>query len=188
MKNLVLVLVSLLLTSCAALEQNYKNTCASYDWEAMGSRDALAGESMQSSVLSQCMQHGIPATRTAYDQGYARGLMQFCTYEYGIYWGREGKDYENTCTPSVANNFLAGYSKGKMEYQRLQVAKAQVVAIQRASGQSCTFDSDCEIKIECKMSSSAPYSRQCAGNGKTCNFDSDCTLPGSCSFNTCTNR
>ncbi len=186
MKNLILVLITTLLASCAALEQNHKNTCASYDWEAMGTKDALAGESARSSVLSQCMKVGVPQTRNAYDQGYAKGLMQFCTYEYGIYWGREGREYENTCTPSIANKFLAGYSKGKMEYEQLQVAKAQArpqVILVSQQAKACTFNSDCNIQIKCNIAS-----RKCDGTGKDCMFDNDCTIPGHCSDDVCTNR
>lgn len=199
MRWFALILTSLVLTSCAALQENYKQQCAARDWNKTGYNDALAGNKPNSYELNQCMSSGAPLNRSAYDNGYVDGLKQFCTYDYGVYFGREGKEYNNTCTPSVMNAFLAGYSKGKMEYQRLNVAKDQVEAIrqinapavglpgmgQRPVGQACTFNSDCDLQVSCSMTSEPGIVKRCEGSGKICTFDSDCKVQGFCSNSTC---
>ena len=192
MKLILLALASLTLLSCAAIQENFRKNCAAKNWEQIGREDALAGKKRTSSELGRCMEEvQTPPNRTEYDKGYAEGLAQFCTQEYGLYFGREGNSYSDTCPSKIANGFLAGYSQGKIEYERLQASKQQARALEDLSdsrklpGIKCSFNSDCKIQSKCESSSSSVRARMCVGTNDPCSFDSDCNLQGRCEHQTC---
>lgn len=192
MKIIFLALASLTLLSCAAMQENYRKTCASKNWEQAGREDALAGKKMDSKEVAACMAEAqTPTSTVGFEKGYAEGLAQFCTSEYGLYFGRQGKAYNNTCPPKVANAFLASYSQGKMEYDQLQVSKQKVQAIQsfssyRQPAMKCSFNSDCKIQSKCESPVNSVRARTCAGSNEACTFDSDCNLQGRCERSLCT--
>ena len=82
-----------------------------------------------------------------YADGYASGLKDFCTKDSGLRWGRKGKDYLATCPRAIENDFLNGYSKGNLEYEKLQIEKKKADALEEiAKKKECTFNFDCKAK------------------------------------------
>jgi len=195
MQVVLLFLSSLFLLSCAGLEQNFKQQCEGRNWNAEGQADALAGKVPGSSQLSQCISVvKVPATDEEYMTGYIQGLQQFCTFEYGLYVGRQGRDYNKTCTPAIEASFLAGYSQGKLEFEYIAMAKEKLKLIRQAReteesklrGQmQCGSDLDCKIPVKCKTVHEAGLPKKCGGTGKSCTFNSDCAIRGKCTDLVC---
>jgi hypothetical protein len=185
---------------------DYDRECPTKNWRKSGYDQALAGDKPSSEDMNQCAARGISVKRTDYQEGYVDGIQQFCTFDYGLSFGREGHEYNDTCPPSVMNAFLAGYSQGKMEYQSLKVArekedarKVTEEAIRDSKSRSarpssmssldrnkaCHFDSDCRTNGSCSSTREPGIVHRCDGSGELCHSDSDCKYQGDCSHSIC---
>lgn len=191
LKLLIVLLLGLAMSSCAYMNELAQRSCEGIDWNSQGSQEALAGKKRDAAAANDCEIRGVRVDRKAYEAGYAEGLKRFCTREYGEYFGREGGKYQQTCPGAFENNFLAGFSRGKLDYERLQLERTRTNAFQSMvsantpTGRACTFNSDCETHISCLPSTSEPGVRRCAGNGVICTFNSDCTVKAQCVGGTC---
>lgn len=190
MQVVLLVLSTLFLFSCAGFDKNLKQQCETKNWSAEGQADALAGKLAGSELLNKCIsKFKTPATNEEYMTGYEQGQQQFCTFDYGLYVGRQGRDYNKTCTPSIEASFLAGYSQGKLEFEYIAMAKEKLKLIRQAreveesklrGKMKCDENSDCKIPVKCKTVHEPGLPKRCGGSGKSCTFDSDCTVKGKC--------
>lgn len=182
--------ISFVLTSCATYN---KESCAEKNWLRAGYENAAKGFKADRYAIQECSSF-MDKTKMMdqYSQGYAAGLEKFCTYEFGLYWGRQGSEYRATCPKSLENKFLAGYSQGKLDYDKLQIEQknvdSQVEAnqafTQALTKNKCTFDSDCEKAGHCEYNLQKGK-RFCLNSSHTCTFDSDCATKGKCDDSYC---
>lgn len=193
------------LSSCESMEESRRQNCKEQNWQTDGFSHASNGQKPDTHEAQYCAPYVGDKAKAQYLDGYASGLQKFCTYEYGLYWGREGKSYSNTCPAKFESPFLSGYSKGKLEYDQLQIQKTQVDALVKLAepkpiiiqhGQQmpaippkgCFSSFDCEIKDKCIQDPQSRFStdRICQKRpGKKCFSDWDCEIKGSCEDKLC---
>lgn len=111
----LLIFGSLLLSSCATLS---KNECLNADWLTIGYEDGVQGRSRNriGSHRKACAEHGITPDLTAYQQGYHKGLVNFCTPGNGYRRGHRGFKYTGVCQGDFEQDFLQGYRAGREIY------------------------------------------------------------------------
>lgn len=102
---------AVLLGSCATLSQA---DCRQGDWRGIGYVDGTSGYpvSRVDEHADACKEYGIAPNRTAYIQGRAEGLRQYCTPEGGWRAGRNGSEYAGVCQGSSQDAFLYAYNLG----------------------------------------------------------------------------
>ena len=150
----------------------------------------MQGHRYSEALLQRCQAAGVKVDREAYLDGFTAGAKRFCTYEYGLKFGREGQEYKGSCPPSLESAFLSGYNQGKLEKDNLDIQNKQLEVISNAVAKnphpyerrSCTFDSDCTKKDICDFNSG---NRSCRIAKKSCTFDSDCEVKGVCDQSYC---
>lgn len=206
---LVLFLGFGLASGCAQMEEHHRNTCQSTNWKQLGFDHSAQGKEKDASQIRNCESYAGKNIVNDYADGYTQGLKKFCTYEFGVYWGRNGKDYAQTCPAELENNFLSGYSKGKLEYDKLQLQKSYVESTKPGAGfntgggiadggytqppahqtptKSCFMDSDCVIADKCIQPSGTKFmsDRICEHSHFKCTLNSDCELRGRCEKKLC---
>lgn len=107
----MLVLSVLLLSGCATLN---KDECLNADWRTIGLEDGARGE-LSSRIgrhREACAKHGVKPDLTAYQQGHAQGVKQFCTASVGFSRGRSGWTYNGVCPANLESDFLKAYEVG----------------------------------------------------------------------------
>ncbi len=193
---------------CVNLDLNKMLTidCSNIDWQQTGLESAKSGIPIKSDVkLAKCRTQITQTQQESYSAGYKKGQEQFCTYEYGEYWGRNGNAYQGTCPNLSENKFLSGYSKGKLEYDRLQIEKQKADSYSKISDTisqtnsptspipnypiSCTTRFDCEIKDVCIQDPQSNFGtdRVCKKRLlQKCFSDWDCEIKGECNDRKCT--
>lgn len=88
--------------------------CAVADWERLGESDARAGRGMDHFARrsGDCAEAGYRADQSAWQRGWDRGIVRFCTRNNGFRQGLEGYRYEHICPAHLEEDFLAGYDTG----------------------------------------------------------------------------
>lgn len=101
-----------LLGGCAAMSEQ---ECRTADWSEQGMRDALNGygRSRVETLREACAAAGVVPNAAQYQEGWARGIPQFCTPANGARWGREGHNYHNTCPSELEAGFIGPYQAGR---------------------------------------------------------------------------
>jgi hypothetical protein len=110
--QLVLVAGVLVATGCASLS---KSECLAGDWVGIGQQDALAGwpPSRIGAHFEACSEYGVQPDPTRYEQGFAQGLVGYCTGPNGFDVGRfRHDDYYGQCPQQTEAAFLAGLELG----------------------------------------------------------------------------
>lgn len=189
-KLFFLLILGLGLSSCINLQELTRSSCQETRWNEQGERDALQGKKYNQASLQKCEAAGVKVDKEGYLNGYTEGAKRFCTYEYGLKFAREGKEYHGSCPTSLESAFLSGYNQGKLEKDRLDLQKQQLDIISNAvntnhdpySKMSCSFDSDCVKKDICDFKAGT---RTCRLSKKSCTFDSDCEVKGVCDHSYC---
>lgn len=93
-------------------------TCSSLNWRGAGQNAALKGLDRASSfskLKDQCEKFKTPIENTSFDEGYLRGLAQFCTTASGFDYGFAGNQNPQVCPKSKNSIFLKGFYKGRLE-------------------------------------------------------------------------
>lgn len=106
-----LVLASLLLGGCASLSESQ---CLRGNWATIGHDDAVAGHSPRrvEAHADACAKHGVYVDTAAWEDGYFRGLEEFCSPRRGFAFGRSGGTYHGQCPPPIEPSFLAAFDLG----------------------------------------------------------------------------
>jgi len=105
----------LILASCQTLS---KDECVAADWRVIGEQDGSDGREPQKRFgkhVKACEKAGVIPDQTAWNEGYQRGLFNFCTPQRGLSHGQSGKSYKNVCPPALEQGFLSGYRLGAEE-------------------------------------------------------------------------
>jgi hypothetical protein len=130
----LLILVYLL--GCASTLT--RNECLEADWYEIGLIDGREGEprSKFQEHAEHCLKHDVHVGREAYYRGRDQGLRIYCTQDRGFELGRLGERYNHICPQDLEADFVAGYTRGKGQYnseskvatleQRLQRIETQI--------------------------------------------------------------
>ncbi|PWQ97711.1 DUF2799 domain-containing protein [Leucothrix pacifica] len=108
----LLLAIIFLINGCATLN---KNDCREGNWAGIGFNDAVAGlrsDIQLNSHIKACSRYKIGHDQIAYDNGYNRGLQQFCTQSSGMRYGSDNNKYYNICPAHLKSDFLIGYVSG----------------------------------------------------------------------------
>jgi hypothetical protein len=112
-RTLLMVVALGLLGSCASVSQE---ECLAGNWAAIGERDGRQGQ-VPATILarhdSACARVDVTPDRSQWQQGYDRGLAQYCTPSGGLEAGRAGRPYRNVCPASAEPRFLDGFELGR---------------------------------------------------------------------------
>ena len=133
------------LTSCAGLDGIgfTAKECATTNWRQKGFELAESGEKVSTSYRARSCTESNPQYLTDYNAGFSEGVKKFCTQDHGLYWGRKDADYKKGfCPRPQDNNFLVGYSQGKLENERLAIQKRNTEALEQLvlQDKSCMAD------------------------------------------------
>jgi hypothetical protein len=135
-------LFALAIAGCSSMSEKQ---CRSVDWEQRGERDAYDGQAREriASYQDACSEHGIQADVAAYNSGYAKGLLLYCTPQRGYALGKAGRSYRGTCPPQDEPAFLDGYDAGKdlyTEQRRVGDLDRQIRDAERALKDAASAD------------------------------------------------
>ncbi len=105
----------LLVGGCATLNES---DCGQGDWFGIGANDAFGGYTPDriNQHAKACGKYAITPDYAQYEQGYARGLLDFCTPPRGFEFGRGNNTYYRQCPPELETGFLLGWELGNDVY------------------------------------------------------------------------
>ena len=103
--------LGLLLSACAGMDAQ---ECKDTDWAYLGQLDAMDGKldinTRGKRHFRTCKDNGVQMDARAYQQGWMRGLRDFCTAESGKAFGEAGrKDQYGYCPAQLEPAFMQGY-------------------------------------------------------------------------------
>ena len=105
------LMAAALLTGCAGMDAQ---ECKDTDWAYLGQLDAMDGKqdinSRGKRHFRTCKDNGVQMDARAYQQGWLRGLRDFCTAESGKAFGEAGRKYQyGYCPAQLEPAFMQGY-------------------------------------------------------------------------------
>ena len=116
MKGIVITAVAVLvLSGCAGMDES---ECLTADWQMIGFEDGSVGKS-QSNIgeyRKACADHGITPSLTQYQEGYAKGIRNYCAQSNGFDQGKRGVEYKGICPHDMEADFVEAYSLGREYY------------------------------------------------------------------------
>lgn len=187
------IILSLMLTLVGCSGMSLEE-CQTANWGQHGENAARAGRANSFNEWTEkCSEHGVAVDSAAYDSGYKKGLVSFCTYQGGYDHGDKGLENPKICPPSSSDNFLKGYLEGKNSFDKKAEIEKQAKLVEdnqnrdllykeRVLGTlqrlTCKTNSDCVLKENC-------LSNRCSKSARTCSYQSDCSIQGSCNNNVC---
>ncbi len=119
MRNLAGLIVSILILSgCATTAKQSDLACEGKDWEAFGKATAESGVEVRSidKYKNGCGNFD-KSSLDAYLDGYARGLITFCTYEKGYEHGKNSLPESDVCPYEIKQFYAQGYKVGQREHK-----------------------------------------------------------------------
>lgn len=101
------------LSGCASIS---KDECLAGNWQDMGYRDGVNGESrgQLADYANVCAGHGTLVDRSAYLSSYETGLNEYCAPVKALRQGRRGANVPDVC--SSRPDYMAQYDLGVSEY------------------------------------------------------------------------
>lgn len=92
--------------------------CSAGDWYTVGESDGRSGYGQSRLLAHQdaCGPQGIVPDSTAYRQGWAQGIAQFCEPERGYQLGVSGHSLPKTCPQQHQPSFAQAYEDGRQLY------------------------------------------------------------------------
>ena len=108
-----------LASGCAGLSQS---ECLAGDWYGVGFADGARGVQRSQLLKHQkaCGRHGVVPDSVVYEEGWAEGVLQFCTPENGFEQGREGSAWRNVCPEAVVQPFRLAWEDGRALHEAQQ--------------------------------------------------------------------
>jgi hypothetical protein len=105
----------LALTGCASMSEQ---ECVVVNWQEKGMQDAYSGYTRAriESHREACTKAGVLPDVARYNNGWEEGIQGFCVPSNGLRWGREGRNYNQSCPPQLEADFLDEYWVGKRVY------------------------------------------------------------------------
>jgi len=91
-----------------------KKDCLADDWQTKGYKDGQQGKSADviGSYAKTCAKHGITPDAEAYSDGFAVGIVEYCTPENGFREGEDNDTYSGACPAELEVAFLENYVSG----------------------------------------------------------------------------
>ena len=107
--------VALVLSGCSTMDAQ---ECKDTDWAYLGQLDAMDGKQDINTRAKRhfraCKDQGVQMDARAYQQGWMRGLRDFCTSQSGKAYAEAGNKYQyGYCPAQVEGAFLQGYSPAR---------------------------------------------------------------------------
>lgn len=114
-KILIVLLLATGLSACVGKVKKELN-CAEENWVTVGYNTAKAGKSIRSfDAYNEVCGTNLPAgAKEAYIDGYTKGIIEFCTYENGYFYGENNMEDPKICPYEVRRIFTKGYSQGQI--------------------------------------------------------------------------
>lgn len=108
-------LVLLALSGCATMD---REECLTVDWRTVGFEDGVAGYSADriGEHRKACAKHGVTPDLTAYQEGRAEGLREYCVPSNGFRLGSHGGSYGGVCPSDLDSAFSEAYYSGRQLY------------------------------------------------------------------------
>ena len=111
-----------LLSGCAGMDAQ---ECKDTDWAYLGQLDAMDGRQDITTRAKRhfrtCKDQGVQMDVRAYQQGWLRGLKDFCTPESGKAYAEAGRKFQmGYCPAQLEASFLQGYSPARERYEARQ--------------------------------------------------------------------
>ena len=105
----------LALSGCATMD---REECLTVDWRTVGFEDGAAGHSGDriGQHRKACAEHGVTPDLTAYQQGRAEGLREYCVPAMGFRLGSQGGSYNGICPADLDPAFADAYHAGRQLY------------------------------------------------------------------------
>lgn len=118
MKFTLILMLALTAAGCGSTPQLLSATpCEGLDWFEIGRRDGTVGRPITrlSDHIRDCAK-GIPPDADMYINGRNVGLLDYCTAQSGLEFGKAGMPYELVCPEHLEPNFLPNYKIGRKQY------------------------------------------------------------------------
>ena len=119
MKYLTGLLVSIfILSGCATTGKQETLACEGKDWAAFGKSTAESGIEIRTidKYKNGCSNFD-KSSMDAYMDGYARGLITFCSYDQGYKHGKNSVPASEICPYEIRELYVKGYNAGQREYK-----------------------------------------------------------------------
>jgi Protein of unknown function (DUF2799) len=118
-KIMIVACLGLLLFGCASVEQPTASVkCSGENWQALGMQTAKKLKSVRSfdEYINACGSNLDPKAKAAFLDGYARALVDVCTFNGGFELGSSNQKYPEICPLEIRADFQKGYLDGKRHY------------------------------------------------------------------------
>ncbi|MEG0676169.1 MAG: DUF2799 domain-containing protein [Comamonas sp.] len=120
----VVVAASAMLWGCSTMDAQ---ECRDTDWAYLGQLDAMEGKQDLKTRAQRhfrtCKDQGAQMDARAYQQGWMRGLRDFCTPQSGKAYAEQGLRFQpGYCPAQLEAAFLEGYSPARERYDAQQSA------------------------------------------------------------------
>lgn len=117
LNKMIVVAISLVLFGCANVEKSAGVNCDG-DWKKIGLETAQAGKSVRTLdeyivACGKTAENG----KSAYLDGYARGIVSYCSRDNGFAVGFKNVKMPDVCPYELRSEFVKGYELGRNEYQ-----------------------------------------------------------------------
>lgn len=105
----------LAISGCATMD---REECLTVDWRTVGFEDGVAGHSADriGEHRKACAKHGVAPDLTAYQEGRAEGLREYCIPSNGFRVGAQGGGYSGICPSDLEPAFADAYHSGRQLY------------------------------------------------------------------------
>lgn len=101
---------------CATKRFFAATPCKGLDWFEIGRRDGAIGKPVSAfeEHIQECSK-GEPPNADLYINGRNAGLVDFCTPQTGLEFGRAGTPYMSVCPEHLEKKFLPSYELGRRQ-------------------------------------------------------------------------
>jgi Protein of unknown function (DUF2799) len=108
----------MLLVGCASVGEQEALACEGKDWRAFGKSAAESGVEIRTidKYKNGCSNFD-KSSLDAYLDGYARGLITFCSYDQGYTHGKNSLPASEICPLEIRKLYADGYNVGQREYK-----------------------------------------------------------------------
>jgi len=105
----------LLTQGCASLN---REECMVADWRLIGYQDGVSGKSPSAvaAYRKDCAEYAVVPDLTAYQEGRAEGLQEYCKTDNGYRLGKSGRGLPAVCPSYLEADFRAAYNQGREIY------------------------------------------------------------------------
>jgi len=113
---LILLLLSIVASGCAGYLS--KDQCLSSDWYAQGFKDGRYGKPMTALAKEKknCAKYGVSIETNKYQQGWDKGIQEYCTEDNAHQRGLTGQELTNDCPRALKQPYVQAWHQGLEQY------------------------------------------------------------------------